>query len=268
MNITRRESTFFGIALVVASIVAVASQPVDAAPVGGKPIRPGAHFGGPQIKEGGDLGWLDGCTLNFVFEDPQGALYIGAAGHCVESFKTDGSENLLRDGSRFGELVFHSPLTYSLDGLGLPEHYDDFSLFAIDPARYDEVDPTVAVIGGPTGVASPSDVGMGHEVLVYGHGIATDPVAELHARRGIVQRMDGETYGAAFYATSGDSGSPVIHAPSGRAIGIVSSYGATHMWAVERDEPQGFIQGPTVEHILGMLSEAGFDLSLVTGDYV
>lgn len=156
-------------------------------------IRPGAWMIFPA--------W---CTLNFVFG---GDAYVGTAGHCAEA----GEEVTIVAAP--GVLMNIGRTVTSIDnGVG-----DDFALIEISAEMREWVNPSMAVVAGPTGDTSPA---FGDPILHVGHGVAIGTGGT--PRAGIVTWLgEGDEaggYGWTGAASPGDSGSGVRTA-SGEAVG-------------------------------------------------
>lgn len=211
--------------LIALSLAFAALAP--AASVAEAPIQPGAQLG-------------DFCTLNFIFASGANR-YVGTAGHCVAK-----DEVARVAGSRIGITVF------SRDDDTL-----DFALIKIDPGKLGDIDPSVRGIGGPTGVATRSHTAVGDSVSFHGYGLLLGDIGATRTRSGILMNHGASTYAANMPAVNGDSGGPVIHARTGRALGIVARYGTTGF-------PPSTDVGPTIEFVLGALAAANLSVTLVT----
>lgn len=194
-------------------------------------LRPGARMSGT------------GCTFNFVFDDAQGNLYIGTAGHCTSGVgQRVGAEGV----GIFGTVVYDRN-----------SGVNDFSLIRIDANKHDRVNPTLCTWGGPVGAdpggALPRDV-----FLEYGWGFATQFVPETRAR------VLGEANSYPTHITwngvgsGGDSGAPIVN-QAGYAMGIHTFGQTPYAGAVLEG-------GPSIGNILGMARTAVPTLDLVTGD--
>jgi hypothetical protein len=160
-------------------------------------IRPGAWMITPA--------W---CTMNFVFDvGRQTGKSIGTAGHCTEP----GDEVVLVMAP--GVLVYIGDTSKSVDqGIGR-----DFALVDIRPEVVDLVNPSMAIVAGPTSTGEP---GFGDAVLHVGHGVAVGTGGT--PRAGVVTYTGsgdgGQAYGWDGAAAPGDSGSAVRDA-NGEAVG-------------------------------------------------
>jgi hypothetical protein len=160
-------------------------------------IRPGAWMLSPA--------W---CTMNFVFNTggPAG-LGIGTAGHCTQR----GDEVVLVMAP--GVLVYIGDTVKSVDeGIGR-----DFALVEIRAEVAQLVNPSMAIVAGPTATAQPA---FGDPVLHVGHGLAVGTGGT--PRAGVVTYTGsgdgGDAYGWDGVASPGDSGSAVRDA-RGEALG-------------------------------------------------
>lgn len=147
-------------------------------------IRPGSWMISPA--------W---CTMNFVFA---GGAAIGTAGHCTEQ----GDEVVLVMAP--GVMVHIGNTVRSVDrGIG-----DDFALVSIRTEVRDLVNPSMAVVAGPTATGSPA---IGDAVTHVGHGAGVGTGGT--PRAGVVTYTGagdgGEAYGWDGAAAPGDSGSGV-----------------------------------------------------------
>ena len=193
-----------------------------------QPIQPGA-----QIQFGGNL-----CTMNFIFTGG-GKTYVGTAGHCTRV-----NQRARSSSGEFGTVRFQR------DNEDL-----DFALVEVDAAQTGQVDPTVRGFGAVHGASEPSETRTLDEVFVHGYGVGVGSFAQTRSRSGVMMQDNTEWYTANMPAVNGDSGGPVVHVPTGKALGIVSVYGFTYGHpATDR--------GPTVAHILATLRAEGFAVSL------
>jgi hypothetical protein len=178
------------------------------------------------------------CTANFVFHDGTD-VYIGQAAHCSGtggSTETNGCDSgslpldtlVEVDGaSRPGVLVYNSWLAMQDAGETDPDacQYNDFALVRLDPADHDAVNPSLPVIGGPTGVNT-EGVGLGEYVHTYGNSSLRLGLTVLSPKFGISIGTTGEGWTHPHYAVSpgipGDSGSAFLD-DQGRALGVLST---------------------------------------------
>ncbi len=157
-------------------------------------IRPGSWMISPA--------W---CTLSFVFGSD---AYIGTAGHCTSV----GDEVTIIAAP--GVLMNIGRTVQSIDnGIG-----DDFALIEIHPEMVEFVNPSMAIVAGPTGSKAPA---FGDPILHVGHGVVVGTGGT--ARPGLVtwlgeQGSEASGYGWDGAASFGDSGSGV-RAVNGEAVG-------------------------------------------------
>lgn len=186
------------------------------------------------------------CTMNFVFEDSSGGLFVGTAGHCSQKV---GDRMRSADGE-FGSVVWRESSSSM-----------DFSLVRIDGDKTGQVSPAVRFWGGPVGSTASSETGAGDALLLYGYGVGFATTSATRPREGVLWSDSSSDYVADTGAVNGDSGGPIIHEPTGKALGIVSRFNLTSL------VPSTDI-GPTVESILAVLSANGFNLTLKTAAFV
>lgn len=232
-----------------------------------EPIEPPApsSFDRPPIQPGAPiLGFVDrasqACTLNFVYEDAEGTLYIGAAGHCTGPEGVRVAHPVL---GSFGTVVFHHVHNPGTPQLGTPTEGPqalDFSLIEIDEDKHAYVDPSVRGWGGPTGVAE--EVEQGSLVHLYGHAGVAKATEPTRQRSGIYEYAIEEGayegwYVAAHPTYGGDSGGAILTG-DGRALGTMNTVAAT---------AGGTQAGPTIALVLDHLAETFGELSLVTADF-
>jgi hypothetical protein len=196
-------------------------------------IQPGAQVSTP----------VGNCTLNYVFQEADGTKYIGTAGHCAHTGQV---ARTLSPNREIGPVVWRE--NSAAPGI-------DFALIRIDPARYAEVEPAVRMYGGPTGVTSASETQIGDLLEVTGYGIVFGAAETTRHRVGILLSDSDHEYVADMIAVNGDSGGPVLHSRTGKALGVVSRYNL----------PSSTDIGPTVGRILQKLRAAGYpSITLVT----
>lgn len=169
------------------------------------PASPDTHPCVGRIQPGAQLTNL--CTMNFIFRDPAGGLYLGTAGHCVAL------------GEEVGVVGVGWPVaTVVYDGCPSPQACPvDFALARIDPARHADVDPTLCHWGGPQGVnASPS---RGQTTHLYGFGSLYRASPALQPRAGVVVSASAGEFTYVGQAQPGDSGAPIATG-DGKAAGV------------------------------------------------
>jgi acyl-coenzyme A thioesterase PaaI-like protein len=189
------------------------------------------------------------CTLNFVFDGPE-EVYMGTAAHCVSEDQRVRSENV----GAFGEVVHV--------GGGV-----DFALIEVDE---DDAERVRASVKGhasvPTGVAEPDQTDRGDLVYVSGYGVGFDPDETTRENRWGLQLTHGGGYQVLAPFTPGDSGGPVVHGPSGRALGVAAWIGACVQVVPTTDcgLPPARAGGPSVHAILDVLHDHGYPVELRT----
>jgi hypothetical protein len=192
------------------------------------------------------------CTMNFVFG---GNGYIGTAGHCASV----GDEVTLVAAP--GVLMNIGTTTKSVDG-GIG---NDFALIDVYPAMEQYVNPSMAIIAGPTGVKAPR---FGDPILHVGHGLGIGtggtpragdvvyPNAPVFSDLFRQNKNDTDAYGWAGTVTPGDSGSGV-RAVTGEAVGNV-----THL-VVGTDYVPAWNAGTTIGRIQQIAGQSVSTASLV-----
>ena len=210
-------------------------------------IRPGAWMFFPS--------W---CTMNFVFHDgaatgdtggpgngkgngkkpatdttAAGSWYIGTAGHCAEV----GDEVTLIAAPGVLMTIGRTVKSYN------EEIGKDFALIEIYPEMVQYINPSMAIIGGPTGV---NQAAVGDPILHVGHGLGMGtggtPRAGLVTYTGNGDHKANSAYAWDGAAINGDSGSGVRHA-NGLAEGNL-----THL-VVGADYVPAFIAGTTATYM-------------------
>jgi hypothetical protein len=163
----------------------------------------------PGVSAGGCIVAPAGCTANFIFTDGS-SQYVGTARHCVD---------------RIGQTVTMQVDTTTIADVGTVSHMtsgegepgNDWALIRIDPAVAAEwgVDPAMPVIGGPQGIHTGCEP---TPVFHYGHGYGV-AVGQGKVEGGLATNLYDDGYGWTGAGAPGDSGSGVLTAPGGPAIG-------------------------------------------------
>lgn len=235
------------VAALAASLVA-GSDPEPVEPVFGdlsSPIRPGAEFRAGS----------SGCTYNWVFhqvvyptvEDPNPVpdVYIGTAAHCTDEI---GQRVTVPGTGEIGTVVYDADLV---------ESGSDFALVELDAERVDETNPQMLGFVGPRGYATPDDLALGDRVNLHGFGLLVGNRPVTRSRTGLLTGWNDREYVADMPAVNGDSGGPLLHQETGKALGIISRYGFDQL-------PPSTDVGPLIPWILDDLAAAGFDDVVLT----
>jgi hypothetical protein len=127
----------------------------------------------------------------------------------------------------------------------------------IDPELVASTNPTMLGWGGPTGFVTTDELAVGDQVDVHGYGILLGDLDATRSRFGYLVNWTEDEYVANMPAVNGDSGSPLLHDATGKALGIISRYGFAAM-------PPSTDTGPMMPWIFRDLEAAGFDVSLAT----
>jgi len=187
-----------------------------------------------------------GCTANFIFTDGT-SQYVGTARHCTDRVGQEVAMQL--DTTTIGVVGTVAKMT---SGEGVPGN--DWALIKIDPAVAAEwgVNPAMPVIGGPQGVYT----GCGPTpVFHYGHGYGV-AVGQGKVEGGLATNVFDDGYGWTGAGAPGDSGSGVLTAPGGPAIGDF-----THLIVDTGAYPGSDLAGTRITKILSQ-----FGVSLVNAD--
>jgi hypothetical protein len=216
---------------VAVTALALVGGPAHAAPATGATIAPGALMISPV-----DERITSSCTAAFVFAGGD-ATYLGYAAHCAgtgESMGLSGCEEptlplgtgvtiVGNDGSRAsGRLAYTSWGTMQGRGESDPALclHNDFALVELDPSDIPRVDPTVPVVGGPTGLDTDGTV-FGEPVVSYQPHAGATSVKQGRSLgtggSGLAHRVETRPPGH-----PGDSGSGYLDG-DGRAFGVLST---------------------------------------------
>lgn len=219
----------------IAPLLALATfAPVSSAHAADMPIQPGAPASSP----------VGGCTMNFVFHDQNDVKYIAIAAHCIDVGQRATASGI----GEFGTAVYER---FNGD--------DDFALIKIDPSRYASVNPAMRNWGGPTGYTSYTETTVGDRLLYHGYGIGVGSNAVTRSRAGALSADNIRAYNSVGLATFGDSGGPVLHAATGKALGLANNIVGG---------PTSLVNGSTIERLVDKASEeAGLVLTLETAPY-
>jgi hypothetical protein len=172
------------------------------------------------------------CTAGFAFRDAAGATYLGTAAHCtgtgtgdvagsgcVEGSLPLGTPVRIGDGAR-GRLAYSSWIAMQSAGESDEERCraNDFGLVAVDPADAGRVDPTVPVVGGPTGLDT-DGVPRGETVASYQPG---DGARAVKTGRSLGDTPYAHTVLTRPPGIPGDSGAGFLDG-DGRAFGALTT---------------------------------------------
>ena len=218
-------------AVVVAGFVALTCAPGASAQ---ELIQPGAYH---ETSVGA-------CTLSFVYSGPSGQTLLGTAAHCVDRV---GETVRDIDGVSWGKVAFIGDAD---------DTAEDFAFIAVDSEDLSRV--RNGVKGHPqypTGFTRSSETALGDVIQQSGYGLGFDLTAPTREQRKAVLTFDDASiWGIAGLMNFGDSGGPLIHVRTGKALGIESRI----CIGVCTDE------GPTVEGILNRAAAARFPVTLRT----
>lgn len=204
-------------------------------PIGTALIHPGMNF----------VTDSSSCTLAFLARGPMNdTLFALTAGHCFGTgdLSNAGKARIPGTNEVFGHVV-----------AGQSDAGHDWALIALEPGFVEKATPVIPGLGSPTG-ASQGPYKFGEEVCHVGHG---DVVGAVNPRCGAIWAV----YAAGHFAFlgeayHGDSGSPVIEADTGAAIGVL---------VAGFYSPVGDVAAYHICTILDALFDSGFPLRILTG---
>jgi hypothetical protein len=158
---------------------------------------------------------IGACTLGFAFDgtgSKAGNVYFATAAHCVDHV---GEDIRLLDGTIVGDVA-------AVGNAGAPA--TDWALVQVRGPYEGHV--RGAVRGHPTfptGYTNPSETAQFDLVRFSGYGIGYDllPLTR-ESRVGLMGSDSGEEYDLIGLDTAGDSGGPIMHDKTGKALGLVS----------------------------------------------
>ncbi len=181
------------------------------------------------------------CTSNFIFTSGN-RTFIGQAAHCAgtgEATETDGCNSgtgplgtpvviKAADGTdRAGSLVYSSWVTMQRNGEADPDTcaFNDFALVELAPADVADVNPSIPIFGGPTGINTDGLV-AGDQVFTYGNSPLRSGISLLSPKVGVSAGDTGGGRSHLVYTVSpgipGDSGSAFLDG-AGNAVGLLST---------------------------------------------
>lgn len=196
------------------------------------PIHPGI-----RLDTGGNK-----CTANFVFTDAAGRVYLGQAAHCALEPTNESAPSAdtcdygrqlpigtpvgLGDTGVAGRLAYSSWLAMQENGESdvATCRYNDFSLVRVPNEVLDQVNPSVPVFGGPTGLNT-DGTQAGDAVTGVGNSPLWQDLEWLQPKRGVAFETDPSGRAHWIYSfypgVPGDSGGPYLDS-QGRAVGSLS----------------------------------------------
>jgi hypothetical protein len=206
-----------------------------------------AHAVGP-IHPGDFMGTsVGGCTLGFVYDgtgDRSGDVFFGTAAHCVEKI---GDDIRLADGTVFADVAIIGNEATSAT---------DWALLRVRSTYEGAVNGSVRGHPNyPTGYTTPAQTNLLDLMQLSGYGQGFDFLAlTREARIGLMGNDDTEAYDLIGLDTFGDSGGPIVHVPTGRAMGVVSRLCIGICTS----------EGPTVQGVIAKATSKGYAVRLRT----
>lgn len=185
------------------------------------------------------------CTANFVFTDGT-TVYLGQAAHCSSTgtdTQTSGCTTpSLPLGTRVavggdpelsplvksytGTLVYNSWLAMQAAKETNSDacQYNDFALIQLPTDGAADTNPSVPILGGPTGLGTTAS--LGDTVYSYGNSMLRAGVKPLSPKAGVTLGSSARGWTQSVYTASpgvpGDSGSGFMNG-TGQAIGVLST---------------------------------------------
>jgi hypothetical protein len=199
-----------------------------------------------------------GCTANFVYDGldtAYGRVFLGTAAHCV----TRRGETITSGGEAIGTVA-------AVGTAGTTA--TDWSLIEVAPALRDRVVPWL--VGHPDlphgTPLTPAEAAAGDSVQFDGYGQGFHLLAPTReSRTGVLESFTDAEVRIAGPASTGDSGGPAVHLPSGRPLAILT---ALQGYAHSDDDETVIanVTGPTTTGILAAAASAGVPVRLRTLD--
>lgn len=264
---------------VLATVTVAACPSAQAAPVGPAAAEPSFGPLTAPIRPGIDLDTGGGrCTANFVFRDDAGRIYLGQAAHCAQDAADDSAPNpetcsygrqlplgtpvRLGKSDVTGTLAYSSWTTMQTRAEKQADvcRFNDFSLVEIPAAAAGQVNPSVPMFGGPTGLNT-DGVQQGDLLTGWGNSPLRQGIDALAPKHSVAVRTDPSGRAHLMYSITpgvpGDSGGPCLDA-EGRALGSLSE--------IALDPPGANITTDIARALAYAETYAGFDgLRLVPG---
>jgi hypothetical protein len=216
----------------------------------GVPIQPGTRVSvvdpeGEQGKRGFSF-----CTLGFFYEGRgtvEGVVYASFASHCTNEV---GQDVVIHE---TGETIGDVAAFGKQEAPGVPESIEtDWALIEIREEYLDRASPALKGYPQyPTGLTSHAATEQGDEILL-------SPLPD--ERKGALVDDEQGRYRISGPVVPSDSGGPLVHLPSGEALGTVSAGDDCLFGPFECET----YTGPTVHGIVPQMAAAGFPVELMT----
>lgn len=227
----------------------------------------------------GDAIFIDGssiCTLNFVFDGvgaQAGKVYIGTAAHCingnwdarfdhVEGGMVVGAQLASVDTPNFATVAWLGDYSDSVNGgeaveNEIPGTQLDFALLEFKPAYAPLAQAEVRGHPGmPRGHTLAPQTALGDILLHSGHGIAwSETQATRESHHGTLWSDTSTSYLEVGTTVPGDSGGPILHQKTGKALGVVSLISIGIVPPIQDS-------GPTIQGVLAELAAHGITVQV------
>lgn len=256
----RRPSSQGALALAALFLLAAAAS---AAPVLAAPAY--------TIQPGDEVFTVAGqCSLNFLFDTPDGALYFGTAAHCAPGAL--GTYAWGRDVGLVGRVEYVGDYEQATAGgapvdNGIPGTQLDFALI-----RVLETEESLARAevrgqpGVPCGVARAEEAAWGDRLGITGWGLATMSYSWMRENRsGVLFDATPTQWRGVLPSSYGDSGGPVTLGTC-KAFGILTGAEGGYVEPASPWKTAPHEYGPTVEAILAEMHALGWPLRVRLAD--
>ncbi len=208
---------------------------------------------------------IGACTLGFVFDGTgakAGNVYFSTAAHCVDHLEEDVR---LIDGTIIGDVKV---IGATAPEGQIPPTAQDWAFIQVRDQYEGNVRGAVRGLpSAPTGYTTPSQTNQFDLVRFSGYGLGYEFLAlTRESRVGLMGTDNSETYDLIGLDINGDSGGPIVHDATGKALGLVSrgcGYGILPIGVLCTD-PIATSLGPTVQGILAKAAAKSFTVHLRT----
>ncbi|MGQ0464893.1 MAG: serine protease [Sporichthyaceae bacterium] len=180
------------------------------------------------------------CTANFAFVDADADVYFGQSAHCARKAQKEvpmpngctfgslplGTKVALADSGVQGTMVYSSWLAMQkakeTDVFACTDN--DFALIKVPRWARNQVNPSIPLFGGPTGLNT-TGTQPGDAVVGYGNSPSREDLEDVKPKQSVSVGTVNEGWRHLIYSVTpgipGDSGGPYLDA-EGRALGSLS----------------------------------------------